>query len=255
MDILEHHKNRFAVLGSLFLVALILFTAAKFINEVKNSRYLGQGISPTKILNVMADGEIMVIPDLARVSFTVVKRSASATEAQKQNSEAINRVVAFLNQAGVEEKDIQTQNYNISPLYDYVKEQGQIFKGYEVRQELLVKIRNLDKAGEILTGATENGANEVNDFRLTVDEEEKVRDLARASAIEKAKAKAEILAKDLGVRLGQLVNFSENGTSGLPPIPLEYGYGLGGADAKVTPRIPTGENKIVVSVVLTYEIR
>lgn len=249
-------KKRFALLGSLLLVALILFVGAKFINEVKSSRYLGQGISPAKILTVVAEEEIVVKPDIARVSFAVVKRATAATAAQQQNSEALNRVVAFLKKAGVEEKDVKTQNYNISPLYDYIRDQGQVFKGYEVRQELRITIRNLDKAGEILTGAAENGANEIIGFGLAVDEEEKIRDLARTRAIAKARTKAEILAKSLGVRLGQLVNFSENG-NGIYPMSVEYGrsLGVGGGDAKAVPEIPIGENKIVVNVILTYEMK
>jgi len=74
-----------------------------------------------------------------------------------------------------------------------------------------------------------------------------------AIAIEAAKAKAEQLAKDLGIRLVRIVNFSEGGNY---PI---YGRAefkaLSADDAIPLPEIPVGENKIVSNVTITYEVR
>ena len=76
---------------------------------------------------------------------------------------------------------------------------------------------------------------------------------ARYDAIKKAKEQAKILADQLGVRLGKVVNFSES--SGGYPYPM-MAYGLGGASEKsAVPDVPVGENTYNASVSITYEIR
>ena len=85
-----------------------------------------------------------------------------------------------------------------------------------------------------------------------VDKDDDLKDQARKLAIEDAKTKAEKLAAQLGVKLVKITGFSEN-TSGYPVPMYEYkGYGIGGGGE--TPQIQTGENEILVNVILTYEI-
>ena len=126
--------------------------------------------------------------------------------------------------------------------------------GYEVTQSLEVKIRDMEKIGNIIEGATAAGANEVGSLQFTVDKEEEFKKQARKEAIEKAKAKAEELASQLGVNLVKITNFSESSV-------IPYFYGLekaaapAGMGAGETPQIETGENKIEVTVTITYEIR
>ena len=127
--------------------------------------------------------------------------------------------------------------------------------GYEVTQSLEVKIRDMAKIGDILQGATDAGANQVGDLQLTVDKQDELKKQAREEAIKKAKARAQELASQLGIKLVRIVNFSE-GVS----VPYYYDYalkeaaGMGGETAP-SPQIETGENKISVTVTITYEIR
>ena len=81
--------------------------------------------------------------------------------------------------------------------------------GYNVIQTLQVKIRDLEKLGEILEQATDAGANQAGNLQFTVDDDEAVKEEARAQAIEKAKEQAEKIADDLGVDLVRIINFNE----------------------------------------------
>jgi len=111
----------------------------------------------------------------------------------------------------------------------------------------------VDETGKILDLLASAAVTDINGPNFEIDEIEKVQAKARKLAIEDAKAKAEQLAKDLGIRLVRIVNFSEGGNY---PI---YGRAefkaLSADDAIPLPEIPVGENKIVSNVTITYEVR
>lgn len=243
-------KNYFKILVGLLLVVLIVFVGAKAKNEIKNETKI---VEYQRTITVSADGKVFAKPDIGQISLSVTREAKTVSEAQKQSAEAINKVVAFLKGAGIDDKDIKTTNYNIYPKYDYYKGK-QTFIGYEVSQSLEIKIRNLEKSGDIIAGATDNGANIVGGLNFTIDDPDALKAEAQKQAIEKARTKAKDLASNLGVKLGKLMNFSENGY--IPPIYYtKSAEALGMGGGPVSPEIPTGENEITSVVSLTYEIR
>lgn len=243
------HKHIFKIPIVLLLLVLIVFVGAKAKNEIKNETKIAEY---QRTITVSADGKVFAKPDIGQISLSVTREAKTVSEAQKQSAEAMNKVVAFLKGAGIDDKDIKTTNYNIYPKYDYYKGK-QTFLGYEVSQSLEIKIRNLEKSGDIIAGATDNGANIVGGLNFTIDDPNALKAEAQKQAIEKAEAKAKELASNLGVRLGKLMNFSENGY--VPPIYYAKSEALGMGGGSVAPSIPTGENEITSTVSLTYEIK
>lgn len=218
-----------------------------------------------KIVNTISfsgKGEVVVKPDIATVSFGVTAENLDVAKAQTEATTKMNGILDLLKSKGVAEKDIKLTNYNIYPRYDYVQATTlypytgkQVLAAYVVSQTVEVKIRDISKAGEILSGVGTLKVTDVSGLTFTVDNEEVVKDQARDLAIEDAKAQAKILAKSLGVRLVKITSFSENGNY---PVYYEMNksmaLGVGGADA-VVPQVPLGENKITSNVTITYEIR
>lgn len=239
---------------ALFLAVLVIFFAVMTINEVKTGKYIGQDIAPLNTISVSGKGEVFVKPDIAKISVSVEKEAVSIIDAQKQATEAINKVVDFLKRTGIEDKDIKTTNYNISSRYDWLENKGRVFRGYTVSQSLEIKIRKIEDTGKILAGVADAGANQVGGVSFVVDKEEDAKQEARQKAISDAKQKAEQLAKDLGVKLVRLVSFSEsNGGYVYPLKAYESGMGVGGGEEP--PAVPVGENNIVSNVNLTFEIK
>lgn len=233
------------------LAVLALWVGAKFLNEVKI--FTRPSISAPTI-SVSGEGKVLARPDIGVVSLSVVAGSPDMSSAQDEASVRINKVTDFLASSGIEEKDVKTLSYNINTLYDYPKNRRE-FLGYEVRQTLEVKIRDLKKASAIIDGVTEFGAIEISDLRFRVDNDEALKREARAKAVADAKAEAFVLAKTLGVGLGDIVSFSEFGG----PVPV-YGFasglGVGGDFEKSSaPSIPTGENEITSTVNISFELR
>ncbi|XOB40956.1 MAG: SIMPL domain-containing protein [Candidatus Nealsonbacteria bacterium] len=240
---------------NIFLIVLILFVGMLTINEFKKGKYIGQDVQST--ISVSAIGEVYAKPDLALISFSVVSEEKAAADALTKNSESMNKIIEFLKNSGVEDKDLKTTTFRISPRYEwrngsefsYPPVGQRVLVGYEVTQSLEVKIRDMLKIGTLIEGATDAGATGVGSLEFTFDDEDELKKQAREIAIDKAKLKAKELTQQLGVGLGRITNFSESAVS-----PIFYGlkeaYGLGGA----APEIETGENLIQSTVIITYEI-
>ncbi len=261
-------KNRnLAVVAAASLVSLLIFSVVwvgvDISNKVKEGKYIGQQVEYQRTIQVTGTGEVYAKPDLAVSVFSVVTEKKTVQEALSENTEKMNGIIQAIKDLGVEEKDLKTIGFNISPRYEWKKseelssyypEGERVLAGYEVTQSLEVKIRNLEKVGEIIQKATEEGSNQVGSLQFTVDQEEEFKDQAREDAIAQAKEKARELASQLGVNLGGIVGFSESGY-----VPIYYSYdksavGYGGSEESVSPQIETGENKISVNVYITYEI-
>jgi len=223
-----------------------------------------EGWNDNKIVNtitVSGTGKVSVKPDIATVSFGVSAESLDVAKAQTDSATKINNIIDFLKTKGVDEKDIKTTNYNIYPRYNYgpVTQSypyggKQILAAYVVSQTVEVKIRDISKAGAILSGVGEFGVTDVSGLSFTVDNDQAVKNQARDLAIEDAKTQAQAEAKSLGVKLVRITAFSENGN-----YPMVYGGGYAGIsmakDASVAPQVPTGENTVTSNVSITYEIR
>jgi uncharacterized protein len=217
-------------------------------------------------ISVSGKSERFVRPDVATFTFSVMAEEKDAVSAQNKSAEASNNIIAFLKEKGIEEKDIKTVNYSLSPKYEYIDAVCNSFGycppgkqnlvGYTVDQTVSVKVRKVDTAGDLISGVGGKGATNVSGLTFTVDDPDVVREEVRAEAIKDAKEKAERLADNLGVRLGRLISYYEDSNS-----PMPYANGYGGAmmeksmDASMAPMLTPGENEIISTVNLIYEIR
>ena len=252
-------KLRKALLG--MIVVLAVFLAAQAVSTVVSMRYAGAGVVS---INVQGHGEAVAVPDIATFTYSVVSEKASVSDAQADAATKSNAAIAYLKGAGVAEVDIKTTDYSVSPQYDYVAQvcqpgvycQGskQVLRGYQVRQSTAVKVRDTKKAGDLLAGVGSKGATEVSGLTFTFDDPQKIASEAREKAIVDAKARGEVLAKQLGVSLVRVVSFNENG--GGQPMSVAYGMAQDSMMAKAAaPEIAVGQNKVTSDVTITYEIR
>jgi len=231
----------------------------------------------TNTISFSGEGKVFAVPDIAAVSFSIVTEAPTSKVAQDQNSEKSKEVVDFLKNQNIDDKDIKTTSYNIYPQYSYPRpllrqgSEGQAvplgiesitypeyypsnpkITGYQVNQSFEVKIRDLEKISTVLDGLVTAGANQVNNLGFKVDKEGELKEQARELAIKDAKEKADTLKKQLGIRLGKIVNYNEGGYY---PVYFKT-EALDGRGGDVGgPSVPTGENEIVVNVTLTYQIK
>jgi len=249
---IKEYKNIFlglAIIIAILFLVLIVSGVIGIFNKIKEGYYIGAEVAYKNTISVEGEGKVYTKPDIALVNLSVVTEGREVKDVQEENTEKMNGVIDYLKEFGIEDKDIKTIRYQISPRYSY--EQGRIPKiiGYEINQTLEVKVRETDEIGKILEGSVDVGINQVNSLSFKVDDEEPFKEEARKLAIEDAKEKSKKLASQLGVKLIKISGYNE-GTSLDYSIYRELGIG-GGAE---TPQIEVGENEIVVNVVLIYEI-
>lgn len=216
----------------------------------------GNSLYPSRSITVNAEGKTTVSPDIAKLSFSVISEGNSPTKLEADNAKKVSAAVDYIKSQGIDDKDIQTSSYDLSPKYVYsdITKKNYI-DGYNMTQTTSVKVRNLNKVADILGGLSENGVNQIGSVTFTVDDPDKYLDKARADAFNKATDKAKLMAKTNHVRIVRVINFYESQGS---PIPY-YDAGKGGAalrmeTASIAPNIQTGSSDLTVQVSVTYEI-
>lgn len=210
---------------------------------------------------VSGKGELTVKPDIATVSFSVMNENLDVSKASDAVNKKIADVVGILKVDGVAEADIKTTDYSIYPRYDYVNSQiypynggTQVLAGYVVTQSITIKIRDLAKAGKIVTDLGILGVTNMGGLNFTEDKYDDLVKQARDEAITNARSEAKKLAKSLGVKLVKIVGYSEGGNY---PVYYDRAVTMGASSMKSPEAavLPTGENTITSNVSITYEIK
>lgn len=247
MKLLENKFFQFLIL--VLLIMIIAFLGAS-INE-KNQT------SENQVITVSGTGEVYASPDVGLINVSVRTEARDVATATNENTTKMNDVLSFIKSQNVQENDIKTTGFNINPVYAWEDKTGRrTLTGYEVTQTINVKIRDLTKVGVIISGATEKGANDVSSLSFIVDDDEKIKEEAKALAIANAKEKAKNLEAALGVKMVKIINFSES-TYNPNYAAYDYSYKIesSSAGAVAAPSIQTGQNKITSNVTITYAIK
>ncbi len=250
--------------GSLFLItaslAVIIALVLGIIAVSKNSNQYG-----SNVISVTGEAEVTAVPDIASVGFTVRAEGKDMVEAQTIVTERGDAIIKALREKGIEEKDIKTVSYTSNPKYEWEQTKcltgycpgNQKLVGYEVAHSMTVKIRDIAMAGDIVSLIGAQKVDSMYGPNFTIDDDRDVMSEARAEAIAQAHEKAEMLAEQLDVKLGKVVDFYENNNA---PIPM-YKGGVAmdamsiRAEAAPAPTLPTGENTITSQVTVTYRIK
>ena len=255
-------KNYLGIAG---MIGILLVSFATWRYTSSYDRSITPGAYRT--FSASGEGKIVVIPDVAQFTFKVLTEGGkNLATLEEANTTKTNTAIDYLKNNGVDSKDIKTQNYDIQPRYEYsncglygstVCPPPSI-TGYTITNTVEVKVRDLKKVGDILSGVVDSGANGVYGLQFTLDNPDSAKAQARKEAMDIAKEKAKQIAKDAGFRVGELTNIQINdGSDYYPP----YTYGMGGdsimkeSSVASAPRIEAGSQDVKVTVTLTYEIK
>jgi uncharacterized protein len=168
-------------------------------------------------ISVTAEGEATVSPDLALVSFAVTGSGKELGPTRDDVNSRSSSVLARLRELGLADADLNAPDVGIHPEYDYRK--GQKLIGYRVVRQMTARVRDLDALGEILDGLVAAGANEVGGAQMTASDPSAAEHEALRAAIVAARAKAEVLAAEAGVTLGEIARIEEEAVHGGAPMP------------------------------------
>lgn len=228
-------------------VAAAARMAAEAVN--RDSDIPGQGIV------VSGTGTASAEPDLALINLGVQALSPSVGEALNTANTSLENILGALADHNVDEADTQTRYFNINTQYDYSSDGAPTVTGYQVTNELSVKVRDIESLGELITDVVEAGGNpvRVNGINFAIEDTAALEDDALAKAIEDAKARAERMAELSGVELGDLVSVSQAGGAS-PALPFLESASFDMARSVSTP-IRTGDLEITIQIQALYTIK
>lgn len=210
------------------------------------------------LLTVTADGRTAQKPDLALFTAGVASTGKTAGAALTANSADMNRVIAALKQAGIADRDIQTSNLSLNPVYApqerqpngaVVPQEPKII-GYQVSNTVTVRQRNLAEFGKVIDTLVSAGANQVNGPDFQVDKPDAALDEARVEAVGKARARADLYARAAGLKVVRIVSISEGGGYS-PPMP-QYRMAMDVAAAPAP--VAAGEVSLNANVTVQFEL-
>lgn len=238
------HRSLFIVMG----IATIAVAASR--------PALADDAKPGTLV-VTGTGESTAAPDMAVLSLAVVREADDARAALTADNKAMASVLDAMKQAGIEPRDLQTGNFSIQPRYVYPNDKNKLkapeIVGYTVNNTLTVRVRDLEKVGEILDKSVSLGVNSSGGVAFTNQHPETILDEARRNAMKDALAKAKTLTEAAGIGVGRIVQIRES--SNPPrPMPLARAQVADSAAFKAVP-VAAGENSYHVNVTVTFELK
>ncbi|MEC5425702.1 SIMPL domain-containing protein [Virgibacillus sp. C22-A2] len=153
-----------------------------------------------QIITVTGEGNISIQPNLVNIQLAVVNEDESLSKAQQENAAVMSQVIQSLLALEIPRENIRTTSYNINPRYDYV-DGRQIFRAYQITNEINVEIGEIDQAGTVIDTAVQNGINRVGNIQFTVEERQVYYQQALRAALDNALAKAQAIAQAMQLNL------------------------------------------------------
>ena len=167
-------------------------------------------------IHVSGSATVQATPDMAQTQAGVQTYARTVAEAVTANNTVAAAIIASARALGVEEADLQTVNFSVSPQRDYKNDRPDSITGYWVYNTVTVTIRQIDVAGQVLQAAVDAGANTVSGLSFTLADPAPVKEQARVAAMEDARSRAEVLADAAGVRVGKVLQIRETAFSYSP---------------------------------------
>lgn len=244
-------KKLLLTLLGILLAYLIIYLGTLIRNNIEAYAHIGEADTHERVISLESVGTAIAKPDIAMTSMGVAVEAETVAEAQEKNSAVLNSLITRLKDMGIAKEDIETANYNIAPRYDYTEEEGRVLRGYEVNQQVSVKIRKVDSASAVIALAGELGVTNVSGLTFTIDDTDVYLEAAREDALKKLRAKIDDITGKLGITVVEIVSYDEYPESNIGPYPvmaLDRAYG-GGA-----PMIESGSDEIKLRVRVNLEI-
>ena len=227
------------------LASLILFGA------VSAPTVAAAESEPARSITVNGVGEAAARPDMAMITIGVRSEGPTASEALAANNRDMSATLKSLKDAGVKDRDVQTSGLSINPKYDYERNRSEPeVIGFVASNTVTVRLRDIDKAGDVIDQAVRSGANSLGGVSFGFDDPKPLQNAALKNAVASARAKAELLTQAAGVDLGPVMTINESYSGGPTPRPLMARAESVASDVA----IEAGESTISAQVTIVYAI-
>ena len=209
-------------------------------------------IQPETTITLNGIGTVDHAPDIAIISVGVSVEAKTAADAMQQQATQMAGVFAAVKAAGIADRDMQTGNISLNPVYEYPNNARPRLTGYQANNQITIKVRKLDTLGKTLDAVVKGGGNTINGISFSIDQPEKFQNDARIEAIKDAAAKAELYAQAVGYKVKRIVTISEQEFYPQPvPMMAMRMQDAGGAPET---QIAAGEVSLTQTVNVVFEL-
>lgn len=214
----------------------------------------GSGVSIADTITVMGHGEARGNPDMATVSVGFTITETDIRDAVSESNGTIADISAAMQELGIADEDIQTTGFNVWPEDVWDPETGQPTgeKRYHVDSMMQINIRTIDDVGKVLEAALTSGANSIYGLSFGIQDTGALADEARTAALDDAQARAEAIAQELNLTIGQIRSVTDQSGGYIYPYFVGASMGVGGGGAE--PPISQGQMAVSVSLSVAYQI-
>lgn len=233
---------------NIFVIALLIgFGGASTLDSVAAEDTI------TRTLSVSGQGEVKAKPDMATINIGVTTSEKTAAAALAKNTQSMQGIFEAIDALGIPDTDVQTSGFSVNPRYARYndRETPPDIVGYEVRNTVIVAIKNLDDLGGALDRFVTIGANQINGIQFGFADPQNLQDAAKKAAIEDAKRNADLYAAAAGVKVGQVMSIRDSAA----PMPMPMMERAMSFDAKASVPIAPGQQTVSAQVAVIYEIQ
>ena len=246
------------MLKRLTIAAALILLALPLAAQTPPAAAGGAAMDTIPVLTVSGSGNARVAPDEATVRLGVVAQAQTARAAQDQVNRVANAVLAAIQKLGIKAEDVQTSGLSLSPLYSQnnrpgAENQAPRITGYQANNTVTVRMDDLTKVGPVIDAGLGAGANTLDGVDFDLRNDEAARAQALTAAARAARAKAETLAKALGLRLGEILEVAEGGVSISPP-PIPRIARMAMAESMGSTPVSAGQVEVEASVTIRFRI-
>ena len=203
-------------------------------------------------ISVSGEGVVEVAPDRATISLGIVNRDKDAAKVQSDNSKIATDIIKAVTALGIDRKNIRTGNYSFHQYYRNDNNR-RVPEGYEANNSVTVIVDDLNLVGKVIDAALANGANNVDSLEFGVRNKNNLQNEAIRLAVRDARAKAEVVAAELGKNIVGVVSVSVNSGYISAPTANRMMAGKAMEDSVETP-IESGTLTCNASVHVEFEI-
>lgn len=243
-------------LGSVLIAGSLLVGGAAVPASLGMNQAHAAEVVAMNVINVAGKGEIKVTPDVAYLYIGVESNAATAAAAQKKTATSMSKLNTLLKgEWKIAAKDIETEQFNVSPNYTYSDDKGQTIKDYSSVHVLKVTYRDLDKLGQLLDAASEAGANRIQNISFAAENPDQYEEQAIAKAMSSANKKASAIAKSANRTLGSIVSISQDDAEA-PIVYAQYERATADMAAGAPPTsIEPGQITVTTRLTVQYEMK
>jgi len=236
-------KKKLVFISLIALLAIVLSSCA------------GAPLSESNIrtMSVSGRGEVYLIPDIAYINIGTRSQAIDVASALSDNNKQAQAISSALSEMGIDPLDIQTTAFNVYPFQNYGMDGQPTELMYIVENTVNVKVRELNRLGEILDAVVRSGANQINGISFDVEDRKQAEADARRLAIQDATEKAQELADLAGTQLGDLQNISVYSNGSPQPVYNAKGGGYIAVDSAAP--VSSGQMIVTADANLVYKLK